>query len=270
MNKPLKAAAAAAMGIGVMFAAPTAVVHADHASECAQLAAGYHQLEAMGDTQMAAAWANYAQMCGSAGAGTPAPAQAAPPPAAPPPAQPAAAPPSSAAPPPAQPAAAPPAPGQQGDTGNPYRLCIAQGTCNASGGPAGTPAEAPAPPADAPAPAPLTEPNPAIAPSIDNALGAPPPLAPPGPVIAGPPDNNGYPGVTTPSDQWQPDNADMVDPVTGGPCSRASSPTCVPKQGKGDGLYVGTNDDCLVGQDGDNCIPKNKPPNTDNLAPPTP
>jgi hypothetical protein len=138
MKKSLRTAAAAAVGIGFIFAAPTAQAVP---SSCGALRASSDQLAAMGSTPSPGMEAQYAQYCAAP--------QAAPP----------------------QPASGPGEPG-------PHSMCLAEGMCNASGGPAGTPAAAPPPPAAA-APQPQTAPKPGIA--------SPPVVAPAaGPYPCGP------------------------------------------------------------------------------------
>ena len=58
-----------------------------------------------------------------------------------------------------------------------------------------------------------------------------------------------------------PNDPNTVDPLTDSPCNLAQDLRCEPTQGNGNGTYVGTNNDCIVGRDGDNCIPKNAPVN---------
>ncbi len=79
-----------------------------------------------------------------------------------------------------------------------------------------------------------------------------------------------------------PDNG-MVDTVTNSPCNLAQDPQCEPGPGvQGTGHWVGSNDQCISGRDGDNCISNTVvpqpndgivaplPPPGDNTAAPPP
>ena len=66
-------------------------------------------------------------------------------------------------------------------------------------------------------------------------------------------------GVVAPSPGTLPPDNGTNDPLTDEPCNLAQDPRCEPTQGHGNGLWVGTNNDCIVGRDGDNCISKFKP-----------
>jgi hypothetical protein len=214
MNKSLKAAAASA-AFAIAFAPLITPLARAGPELCDTIYAGHLPLYQAGY-----------DACKASNGGSPKAAQPTPSPAAspspaqppPPPAQPVAAPP---APPP--PPAAPPPGLNQSDSANPYSICIAQGTCNASGGPVGGTGPAPAP---APAaPAPQTEPNPAIARSIDSALGAQPVPPVTGPQVADA-DPNGILGM------WHPDS--IYDP----PPAAEPAPAAAPGQPAGcpDGL----------------------------------
>jgi hypothetical protein len=180
---------------------------------------------------------------------------------------------------PAQPQNAPPASAPAAQTAPPPQAPVADHPLPAP--PAAAPDHAlPPPPAVVPPPAPGMSPgpesswpggvaadcaNPAYAASYnffcaDVGTGgpAPAPGAPAPQVAQNDPTQGGI--LTVPPPGGNP-NQDGVNSETDGGCnyadSHANGTPCALKPGMGDGTWVGTNDDCMVGLDGDNCIPKN-------------